>query len=84
MERTVTIGCTAAIIATMVGCTWWHERQVERAIPSYPVYNDALVEIHHRLVNIDKDLSELESIEGQLHTIDKSVQELAMHELLRR
>lgn len=30
MERTVIIGCTAAIMATLIGCAWWLHYSIER------------------------------------------------------
>jgi hypothetical protein len=68
MEQKVMVGCTASIIVTMLGCTWWLERRIESAMPSYPVYNDTLVDIHRTLGGID---SSLRSVDSNTESIDR-------------
>jgi hypothetical protein len=83
MERKDLVGCTAAIIVSMVGCTWWLETRIELAIPSYPVYNESLVDISRKLNNVD---SSLRSIDSNTDSIDKRLMspEERLRELQRK
>lgn len=82
MERRdwVLLACTGSILLTLIGCTWWAEKRLEAAIPSYPFYNDSLVAIHH---DTEKQVEDLESIKEKLDWIDSSLDKLRAEQSIR-
>ena len=54
------LGCTVALIGTMLTCTYWLEDKIERAIPSFPVYIDSLVSITHTLEKVEANTDSID------------------------
>jgi hypothetical protein len=68
MEWSTTTKCTVALIATMLGGTYWLVNTIEKASPSGSEYDSQLLAIRADLEGISHGIGE---VEGNTQSIDR-------------